>query len=473
MIANISRGIDFFIPEHARHEQSDLMKIRTFIFLHLLGPAMGQSVIVFLYKASVVVTWQFWLLEAAVASFWAIPLMVKYSKSLVWPTFTSVQVLVFISLFGAYHYGGISSPFLPWLLIALLLGFFYMAERTRLVLTGVMVQLVLFISARLVMGDFPELVPLASLKAVNLISILAALAYITMLSMYYETVMRASAGLEKSMLEHKANAEVLRDAMNKAEQASQQKSIFLAKMSHELRTPLNAVIGYSEMLRDDLEDTPANSQRADDLNRINGAGRHLLALVDDVLDLSRIESNRQEVVIEAVDIGQLVRDVMATAAPLVSKKDNRLVFRMVGDPGVIGADSLKLRQCLLNLLSNAAKFTSRGTITLTVAKHERESGDRLVIEVRDTGIGMSEEGLKKLFQAFSQAEADTSQRFGGTGLGLALTRRFCTLMGGSINVESRHGHGSSFIIDLPCRAVEPEFPDGAQAGTTTAELQGA
>jgi len=227
------------------------------------------------------------------------------------------------------------------------------------------------------------------------------------------------------------------------------------------------------MLRDDLEDTPANSQRADDLNRINGAGRHLLALVDDVLDLSRIESNRQEVVIEAVDIGQLVRDVMATAAPLVSKKDNRLVFRMVGDPGVIGADSLKLRQCLLNLLSNAAKFTSRGTITLTVAKHERESGDRLVIEVRDTGIGMSEEGLKKLFQAFSQAEADTSQRFGGTGLGLALTRRFCTLMGGSINVESRHGHGSSFIIDLPCRAVEPEFPDGAQAGTTTAELQGA
>lgn len=455
MIALMARAIDYFIPDHARHEQSDLMKIRTFIFLHLLGPAMGQSVIVFLYKASAVVTWQFWVLEAAVASFWAVPLLVKHSRSLAWPTFTSVQVLVFISLFGAYHYGGISSPFLPWLLIALLLGFFYMAERTRTVLTGVMIQLLVFIGARLVMGDFPELLPLASLKTVNLISILAALAYITMLSMYYETVMRASAGLEKSMREHMANAEVLRDAMQKAEQASQQKSIFLAKMSHELRTPLNAVIGYSEMLRDDLEDTPANSQRADDLDRINAAGRHLLALVNDVLDLSRIESNREEVVIEAVDVAQLVREVMATAAPLVSKKDNRLVFKMAGEPGVIGADALKLRQCLLNLLSNAAKFTSRGTITLSVARHERADGDRLVLEVRDTGIGMSEDGLKKLFQAFSQAEADTSQKFGGTGLGLALTRRFCTLMGGSINVESKPGQGSCFIIDLPARAVDP------------------
>lgn len=455
MITLMARAIDYFIPEQARHERSDLMKIRTFIFLHLLGPAMGQSVIIFLYKASAVVTWQFWVLEAAVASFWAIPFLVKRTPSLAWPTFTSVQVLVFISLFGAFHYGGISSPFLPWLLIALLLGFFYMAERTRTVLTGVMVQLLVFIGARLAVGDFPELVPLASLKAVNLISILAALAYITMLSMYYETVMRASAGLEQSMQEHKANAEVLRDAMKRAEQASHQKSIFLAKMSHELRTPLNAVIGYSEMLRDDLEDTPANSQRADDLDRINAAGRHLLALVNDVLDLSRIESNREEVVVEAVDVAQLVREVMATAAPLVSKKDNRLVLKMAGEPGMVGADALKLRQCLLNLLSNAAKFTSRGTITLSVARHERADGDRLVIEVRDTGIGMSEDGLKKLFQAFSQAEEDTSQKFGGTGLGLALTRRFCTLMGGSINVESKLGQGSCFIIDLPARTAQP------------------
>ena len=448
MLAFVSRVIDSFIPQHIRADRSDLMKMRTFIFLHLVGPAMGQSVIMFLWRASTDLTWQFWSLEAAVASFWLIPWLVKHTKSLHWPAFLSVQVLVFISLFGAFHYGGISSPFLPWLLVALLLGFFYLAERTVTVLTGVMVQLAVFVAARAILGDFPELLPLESLKFVNLISIVSALTYLTMLSMYYETVMRQSAGLEASMREQQAQTEVLREAMRRAEEASNQKSIFLAKMSHELRTPLNAVIGYSEMLRDDLEDTPANSQRADDLNRINSAGRHLLALVTNVLDLSSIEANRLEVNFEPVEVEPLVRDVIATAAPLVSKRDNRLVLKMPEHPGVIDADALKLRQSLLNLLSNAAKFTSRGEITVSVV---RTVADRMTFEVRDSGIGMSDEGLKRLFQAFSQAEDDTAQHYGGTGLGLALTKRFCALMGGTIAVESRLGKGSAFTIDLPCR----------------------
>ncbi len=452
MLAVIGRGIDYFIPEHVRRDQSDLMKIRTFIFLHLMGPAMGQSVMIFLWQASADVSWQFWLLEAAVASFWLVPILTKHSRSLVVPAFASVQVLVFISLFGSFCYGGISSPFLPWSLIALQLGFFYLAEKPRLVLAGVAVQLICFLFMRLVIGDFPELVPLSSLKNVNLISIIAALVYISLLCIYYETVMRQSAGLERATREYKDQADVLRQAMIKAENASQQKSIFLAKMSHELRTPLNAVIGYSEMLRDDLEDTPANSQRVDDLDRINAAGRHLLALVNDVLDLSSIESNQLEVSLAPVEIGSLVRDVMATAAPLIAKKDNRLILEMPVDPGVIEIDGLKLRQSLLNLLSNAAKFTSRGRITLSVTRSHSKGEDRLIFEVRDTGIGMSEAGLKKVFDAFSQAEADTSRKFGGTGLGLALTKRFCLLMGGSISVESRPGQGSSFTIDVPARA---------------------
>jgi signal transduction histidine kinase len=296
-------------------------------------------------------------------------------------------------------------------------------------------------------------VPLASLRTVNLCSIIAALIYISLLCIYYETVMRQSAGLERATREYKAQADVLREAMKKAEQASQQKSIFLAKMSHELRTPLNAVIGYSALLRDDMEDTPANSQRVDDLDRINAAGRHLLALVTDVLDLSSIESKRLEMTIEPVAISALVREVVATAAPLIAKKDNRLILNMPADPGVIAIDGLKLRQSVLNLLSNAAKFTSRGRITLTVMRKQQEDGDRLILEVRDSGIGMTEEGLARLFEEFSQAENDTSQKFGGTGLGLALTKRFCTLMGGSISVESKVGQGSSFTIDIPAKPV--------------------
>jgi signal transduction histidine kinase len=453
MLRMINRAIDYFIPESVLLDSAVRMKVRTFVFLHLMGPAMGQSVILFLYSASHSVGWQFWILEAAVTSFWIVPFIVKNTSTLSVPGFVSVQVLVFISLLGSFYYGGISSPFLPWFLIALLIGFFFLSEETLIVLAGVTLQLLAFVAARIHMGDFPLLLPLGSLRFVNLISISAALIYITMLSMYYEAVMRLSAGLEKKTLEQRHLADELRDAMRRAEIASQNKSIFLAKMSHELRTPLNAVIGYSEMLCETLDDSPAHRQRAQDLNRVNAAGRHLLALVTDVLDLSSIESKRQELTRDRIIFEDLIRDVITTATPLISKKENRLVIRMATEIGLVETDALKVRQSILNLLSNAAKFTSRGIITLTVIKRRESSGNRLIIEVSDTGIGMTQEGVNNLFEAFSQAESDTSRRFGGTGLGLALTRRFCTLMGGSISVSSRRGEGSSFIIDIPCNDV--------------------
>ena len=476
MLGVVNKAIDYFIPEEVRQETSNLMKVRTFVFLHLLGPAMGHSVILFLWQASKKLDWQFWTIEASVLTFWAVPLLVKYTRTLLVPATVSVLVLVFLSLFGSFFYGGISSPFLPWLLISLLIGFFYLSEHVMAVLVGVAAELVVFVAARLIVGNFPMLLPLSSLTYVNLLSILSALIYITMLSMYYETVMRSSAELEQATREHRTQAIALREAMKRAERASHQKSIFLAKMSHELRTPLNAVIGYSEMLRDDLEDHPGNSQRAGDLERINAAGRHLLALVTNVLDLSSIESNHLEVAIETVEVSQLVRDVMATAAPLIAKKDNQLILQMPADPGTIETDPLKLRQCILNLLSNAAKFTTRGKITLTVMKIQatgqanlspaNANAERLIVEVRDTGIGMSEEGMKNIFVDFGQAEKDTAQKFGGTGLGLALTRRFCAMMGGQVTVHSQLGEGSSFIIDIPCHSRS------AVAAETVAAVQG-
>jgi signal transduction histidine kinase len=452
VLRTLSKAIDYFIPASVLSDSGSRMKVRTFIFLHLMGPAMGQSVILFLYHVSRGVEWQFWLLEGAVTSFWVVPFIVKNTRSLLLPAFVSVQVLVLVSLLGSFYYGGISSPFLPWFLIALLIGFFYLSDETMMVLAGVAVQLVAFITARLLVGTFPQLVPLGSLAYVNLISITAALIYVTLLSMYYETVMRSSAGLEEATRQHRLQTDELHTAMRHAESASQKKSIFLAKMSHELRTPLNAVIGYSEMLYESLGEQPANRHRAEDLQRINAAGRHLLALVTSVLDLSSIESNRQEIALGPVDLDELIRDVIATATPLVSKKDNHLVLQMARAIGVIQTDALKLRQSILNLLSNAAKFTSRGTITLNVAMREESNGDRLIIEVRDTGIGMTQDGINNIFKAFSQAEGDTAQKFGGTGLGLVLTKRFCNLMGGTIGVSSQRGDGSTFVIDLPCNA---------------------
>jgi signal transduction histidine kinase len=241
----------------------------------------------------------------------------------------------------------------------------------------------------------------------------------------------------------------LREAMEAAELASKRKSIFLAKMSHELRTPLNAVIGYTEMLRENFEEQANAGRKMEDLDRIHTAGRHLLALVDDVIDLNSIEANRIELVTQPVEVASLINEVMATASPLIGKRDNRIVVNMPEDLGILDLDALKLRQSILNLLSNAAKFTTKGMIMLTVLRKHTDHGDYMLLEVTDNGIGISPEGLSRLFTDFSQAEADTSSKFGGTGLGLALTKRFCEMMGGTIDVRSERGVGTSFTIEIP------------------------
>src|SRR3954470_8950169 len=407
-----TRAADHFVPRAARNKTSDYLMVRTFVFLHLFGPLLGHSVIVFLYQASDRIGWVFWTIEANLCFFWLMPILVKRTGSLTIPAALSVQALVTLSLFGSFFYGGMSSPFLPWILIALLLGFFYLADRPRLVLIGVGLQLAIFAAAHLWLGEFPLLVPLKSLWLVNLISIVSALIYMTFVALYYENVMRESSLLEEAAAVQREKAEQLRQAMLKAAEASDQKSIFLAKMSHELRTPLNAVIGYSEMLRDELAGGSASNERAADLERINAAGRHLLDLVTGVLDLTSIESDKQDAALQKVEVSQIIRDVAATAGPLIAKKHNQLIIQMPADLGTIETDPLKLRQCILNLLSNAAKFTTHGTIRLRVAKKAATGGDRLTIEVTDTGIGMSKESLSRIFQSFSQAEADTTQKFG-------------------------------------------------------------
>jgi signal transduction histidine kinase len=454
-----TRAADHFVPAAARGKTSDYLMVRMFVFLHLFGPLLGHSVIVFLYQASDHIGWVFWTIEANLCFFWLMPVLVKRTGSLTIPAALSVHALVTLSLFGSFFYGGMSSPFLPWILIALLLGFFYLADRARWVLLGVGLQLTAFASAHLLFGGFPMLVPLRSLWLVNLISIVSALIYMTFVALYYENVMRESSLLEEAAAVQREKAEQLRQAMLKAAEASDHKSIFLAKMSHELRTPLNAVIGYSEMLRDELREAPGWEQKATDLDRINAAGRHLIALVNDVLDLSHIESNDLHVQSEEIVVAALIDEVVATVAPLLKARDNRLNVEIGPNVDKVVADPLKLRQSLINLLSNAAKFTARGTISVTVGLRPSPNGEMLVIEVRDTGIGISPEGLQRLFQNFSQAERNTASRFGGTGLGLALTRRFCESMGGTVRVESSLGIGSSFTIEIPTRP--PRFAEAS------------
>jgi signal transduction histidine kinase len=221
-------------------------------------------------------------------------------------------------------------------------------------------------------------------------------------------------------------------------------------MSHELRTPLNAIIGVSEMLREDAE---AAKHDLEPLDRVLGAARHLLALINDILDLSKIEAGRMELQLETFTLAPLIASVVKTIEPLAAKNANEVAVDCDGAIGTLHADQMRLRQALLNLMSNANKFTDRGTISIEARQGQENGRDWIKLAVADTGIGMTAEQMGKLFQEFSQASSATASKYGGTGLGLVISKRFCQMMGGDITVESEPGRGSTFTIRVP-RIVE-------------------
>jgi signal transduction histidine kinase/ActR/RegA family two-component response regulator len=255
--------------------------------------------------------------------------------------------------------------------------------------------------------------------------------------------------------ERERAAEALREAKEAAEAASRAKSTFLANMSHELRTPLTGIIGYSELLQRDVERS-GESQLLPDLLRIHKAGNHLLAVINDILDLSKIEADKMAIYAEWLDIDALVRDVVNTARPLIEQNHNTIEVDVSDELGVMHSDSTKIRQILLNLLSNAGKFTDQGHITVRATRQSSATGDWMYISVTDTGIGISAEQIDRLFAEFTQADPSTTRKYGGTGLGLALSRRLSELLGGEITATSTFGHGSTFTVRLPTSVDEKQ-----------------
>jgi signal transduction histidine kinase len=299
-------------------------------------------------------------------------------------------------------------------------------------------------------STFPLLVPLLSPGERDLVGVLALGSRLSGLgyshddrALLIQFADQAGTAIYVAQLIGEKQAEVRRKEA--AEAASRAKSVFLANMSHELRTPLTAVIGYSELLQEEAREL-GYADFVPDLEKIQVAGKHLLTVISGILDFSRIEADKMELYLETFDVAASIRDVALTIRPLVEKNGNSLRVQVADDLGAMHADRIKVQQVLFNLLSNAAKFTAGGVVTLAA---DRERGKWIVFRVTDTGIGMTEEQIEHIFEVFAQADNSTTRKYGGAGLGLAISQRFCQMMEGEISVESEMGKGSTFTVRLP------------------------
>jgi len=442
------RIIDWFIPAELRVSTANLWRARIFVISHLLGPCSAIAILGYLYRVLPVHDVVFWTICGLGGAFWLLPFALKLTRTLAWLALFSFCDLTFLSVLGSFFYGGVSSPFLPWFLAALLIGFFYLGNRPFLVVGIFAAHLVAFCTAYAVNGSFPERVPVSELSTVGMISVLCATLYVSMMAIYYAYVMIDQSALRQEIDKHLVTAAKLRQAKEAAERADEAKAVFLAKMNHQLRTPLNAIIGYSEILLEEIEPNTNSADEAD-LKTINSAGRHLLSLVSDVLYMPKIESDNVEISVRQIDLEQCIDEVASTCRNLISHNGNEFVLEKSSNLGTIETDETRLRQILINLLGNAGKFTKNGSVVLRAQRVAIATTAQIIISVEDTGIGIPAEAIAGLFTDFNRANSATSKSYGGSGLGLAVSHKLARLLSGDILVESEPGRGSVFTVRLP------------------------
>lgn len=454
-LASLNKAIDLFVPADMKKDIAKEKRARMFVISHLMGPFLSHPITLFLMTNDPMPYPHVPILGFSITLFWLFPLLLRiFPTQYVLLSFLSIQNLAFAILWGSYHYGGGQSPFLMWYLILPMLAFFYLGSGLKTSI-GIFVQSTLSLGifgALYLYGTAPvEHIPLSEMSYFFILSAFFAGTYIFFMASYYASVVDSQSEFLKEIERHQSTLKELTKAKDEAERANGAKSDFLAKMSHELRTPLNAVLGYSEILLEDAE-LDGRGEEIADLQKISAAGKHLLSMVNDILDISKIEAGKTDLYLEELDFDQLIDEIEATSRPLAAKNTNKFSVLREDNLGKLYLDGTKLRQAIYNLLSNAAKFTQNGEITLTASRICENNGDRIKISIADNGVGISEENIEKLFSSFSQANASITAKFGGTGLGLSLSRNLCRLMGGDISVVSKEGQGSVFTIELPAKA---------------------
>ena len=451
LVAVLDRTVDWFIPPSLAADKDKRKQARLFLISHLVGPFIGNTVPLALYLFDPNPGWDMAILALSISGFWVFPIVLRTFAHYELLALLSIQNLMFCILWSCYFYGGVTSPTLPWVLTIPLLAFFYIGNSVRLRYAVLAMFLVNSLGFGLVSYFDPAAdhgIPQAALQGLGIVSTIAAAAYVVMMATYYGRALSSQAELETVVREQRITAQHLREAVVEAERASKAKAEFLAKMSHELRTPLNAVIGYSQMLLEEAEDT-GETEDVPDIERIHAAGVHLLRLVNNVLDLSKIEAGHMDLFVTGFSLDGVLRSAAEECRPLAEANGNSLSVEIDKDVSLINGDECKTQSVIGNVLKNACKYTRNGRVEVRCSRAALNGREAVGIEIRDNGIGIDAKDLPHIFDRFTNVDDETSTKYGGTGIGLALTRELCRLLGGTISVRSTLGEGSVFTILLP------------------------
>lgn len=449
--------LDWFIPEKLRRDATAHRRARMYVIAHVFGTPLG-----FLLAAYVGVIDPhrgpaFWCIVALLVGFYVYPFVLRATGALSVLAPISVQHLTFIILFGAFNYGGASSPFLTWIGVVPLSGAFYLGGHATLrliTLAMVFVQVLVFFLLHELGVPFPAHIPLAALSGVGIISALLTCFFVALMSLYYAGIVVAQERqFEREVESHRATAVKLRRAKEDAERADRAKSTFLANTSHELRTPLNAIIGFSEVIREETFGPIGNARYLEYLKDIHDSGRHLLHIINDILDLSKIEAGKATLDREEpVELGPVLEAAARMVQPRAAIEGIGLSLELGQNLPPVSGSARMLQQVFINLLANAVKFTPTGG---SVSVRTPQRGDEVAITISDTGIGMSDADIEVALTAFGQVDSNMARRYEGTGLGLPLAKAIIELHRGRLEIDSGRGRGTTMLVILPPLSEAP------------------
>jgi signal transduction histidine kinase len=448
------RLLEYFIPDAMKSDREAANQARMFLISHSMGPILGNAVPLAVLLFNPTLRLDAVVLAAAITAFWVFPFLLKWGVRYEALVLSSVVVLNFCILWSCYFYGGVSSPTLPWLLIIPILSLFYIGGQQRLQPHLLAISAGAFILFLEIYNRFPPPpidMPIFAVHGLGIVSTTAALCYVATMAIYYARIFDAGIELETEVQRRRKTMDELRNAVALADRAGSAKTEFLARMSHELRTPLNAVIGYSQLLREDAIES-GDTMMKEDLDRIHDAGQYLLRLVSMILDLSKLEAGRMRFDVRPQLVAEMLASAINAKRLFVEGNGNAVAVDLDPDLLEVEIDASRFRQIVEAVVENAAQHTKSGTITVKVRAGELGDDRMFSITVSDTGAGIDPAVLPTLFETFTATRDASGGRYGGTGVNLTVVHRLCRAMGGTIEVESTLGEGSSFRIVLPMHA---------------------